>query len=128
MDEQQSSRIEVAITKLTDISANLDKMLGVHEQRLNQQEKQINIIETVVEKRREDIEVKLYDVYDTIKSEDKNILTQLNSMRVESTSQFDKITEKINEIERTIWMYLGGFSVLIFLITYGKGILALLIK
>ena len=122
----KESRIELAITKLTEISTNLDKMLSVHEQRLNQQEKQMASIETVLEKRREDTEVKLVDVYDTIRSEDKNILIEVQKLRAESSSQFNQLSDKINNIEKTIWYYMGGFSIIIFLLTYGRNIFSLL--
>lgn len=128
MDSNEISRIEVAITKLTEISSNMDKMLGIHEQRLNQQDKQIVTIETVIEKRREEAEIKLYDVYDTIKSEDKNILDKLNRMAEEASNQYTKVSDKINTIEHTIWVYMGGFSMVAFLIAYGKNILGVIIK
>ena len=94
VDNINMNRIELAITKLTEISTNLDKMLSVHEQRLNQQEKQMSNIEVVLEKRREDTEVKLTDVYDTIRSEDKNILLEVKKSREESNIKFDNLNER----------------------------------
>ena len=44
---ENNKRIEVAIEKLTEISSNLDKMMSVHEQRLNQQENAVNKIESI---------------------------------------------------------------------------------
>lgn len=127
VDNINMNRIELAITKLTEISTNLDKMLSVHEQRLNQQEKQMSNIEVVLEKRREDTEVKLTDVYDTIRSEDKNILLEVKKSREESNIKFDNLNERLNTIERNVWYYMGGISLLIFLISYGKNLLTLLI-
>ena len=70
--DKRMDKIEDAISRLTTISADLQKMLAVNEQRLIQQEKQVTSLEEVIEKRREESELKLKDVYDTIRVEDKN--------------------------------------------------------
>ena len=61
--EKRQSRIEDAIDKLTEISADLNKMLAVQEQRLSQQERSMGIIEDMVERRREEYENKIQNVY-----------------------------------------------------------------
>lgn len=121
------NKIELAIEKLTEVSVNLDKMVSVHDQRLTQHEKLMNNLESVLEKRREESELKLYDVYDTIKSEDKNILSQLNDMRIENSKQYETITGRIIKMEKTIWLYMGMFSALVFLMVYGQNILKIMV-
>lgn len=108
--EVRQDKVEDVIARLTDISSDLNKMLAVHEQRISQQEKHIDTIDTVLEKRREESDLKLKDVYDTIRSEDKNIITEINKLRTESSEQHNKLTTKINDMEKTIWTYMGGFS------------------
>jgi len=121
--EKRQSRIEDAIERLTQISADLNKMLAVQEQRLTQQERSMGIIEEMVEKRREEYDKKLQNVYDVMRKEDTKILDELEEMRKEQKDQLGKISDKMTALEKIIWMYLGGFSVLIFLITYGSKIL-----
>jgi hypothetical protein len=94
-------------------------MLAVHEQRINSNEKNFNDLETVVEKRREESDFKLKDVYDTMRSEDNKILAELNSIRKESTEQHNILASKINDIDKKLWMYIGGVSVIVFVITHG---------
>lgn len=146
--EKRQDRIEDAIEKLTTISSDLNKMVAVQEQRINQQENKFVIIENVIERRREESDVKLKDVYDTMRSEDSSILVELNNIRKEASEQHEKLSkkisdsdeklsnkiseidnklsEKISEIEKKLWMYGGGFAVIIFILTHGSSILTLL--
>ena len=80
-----SDRLEAAIEKLTVISSDLKSMLAVHEQRISQQEKVSENLETVVEKRREELDIKLKDVYDTMRDQDNNILQEISKLRAESS-------------------------------------------
>ena len=126
--EKRQDRIEDAIERLTEISGDLNKMIAVHEQRLIQQEKQMTSLEDVVEKRREESEIKLKDVYDTIRTEDRSIIQELNKMREEANVQHEKLATKINTMEKMLWVYMGAFSVITFLIAYGPSILKLFVK
>jgi chromosome segregation ATPase len=124
--ERRQDRLEDAIERLTEISSDLNKMIAVHEQRINQNEKSVTLLENVVERRREESELKLKDVYDTIRNEDKNILSELNKMREEQKSQHEEISKKMTAMEKIIWLYMGGFSVVVFLITNFSDIIKLL--
>jgi len=126
--ERRQSRIEDAIERLTEISADLNKMLAVQEQRLSQQERSMGIIEDMVERRREEYDKKLQNVYDVMRSEDNKILEELEEMRKEQKDQHRAIAEKMSGLEKIIWMYLGGFSVLVFMITYGPKVVELIVK
>jgi ferritin-like metal-binding protein YciE len=121
--EKRQDRLEDAIERLTEISSDLNKMIAVHEQRINQNERSVSILENVVERRREESDSKLKDVYDTIRNEDRNILVELNKMREEQKSQHFEISNKMTAMEKIIWVYMGGFSVVIFLITNGSALL-----
>lgn len=119
-------RVEIAIERLADVSADLNKLIAVHEQRLIQQERTMDHINTTIEKRREDCEEKFRDVYDTIYSQDKTNLTEINQeiakFRTETQEQYKELTKKIGDIERIIWIYMGGFTVVTFLLMYGPTI------
>lgn len=121
--EKRQSRIEDAIERLTEISSDLNKMLAVQEQRLTQQERTVGLIEEMVERRREEYDKKLQNVYDVMSREDIKILDELEKMRNEQKEQHKIMTEKMNALEKIIWMYLGGFSVIVFAISYGPKIL-----
>lgn len=123
--EKRQDRLEDAIERLTEISSDLNKMIAVHEQRINQNEKSVSILENVVEKRREESDLKLKDVYETIRNEDRNIISELDKMREEQKNQHAEISKKMTAMEKIIWIYMGGFTVVIFLITNGSAIFKL---
>ena len=126
--DRRQDRIEDAIERLTEISADLNKMLAVHEQKLIHQEKTMINIEDVLEKRRQELDLKLASVYQTMRDEDKNVVSQLEAMRKEQKDQHDFISKKISAMEKVMWTYMGGVSLLAFIISYGREILSFLAK
>ena len=112
-----SDRIEAAIEKLTDVSAELKQMLAVHEQRITQQEKDSDDLHDVVEKRREELDTKLKDVYNTMREQDNNIVTEITKLRRESSEQHQILSQKINQLEKFIWMAIGGGIVVTWFLT-----------
>jgi acetyl-CoA carboxylase alpha subunit len=83
----------------------------------------MGIIEDMVERRREEYDKKIQNVYDVMSREDNKILEELEKMRKEQKDQHKAISDKMTALEKIIWTYLGGFSVVVFLITYGPKIL-----
>ena len=117
-------RIESAIERLTDISSDLKSMIAVQETRIAQNEKQAEAVEIKLEKRREELDVKLKDVYDTIRTQDKAILEELKAVREEQNKHHECFNEKINVIQRYVWMAVGGGTVL----GYGFSFLPVILK
>lgn len=104
--KRRQDRLEDAIEKLTDISADINKMLAVQELRINQQEKSVNDISKSIEDRRKEHEEKIGEVYDQIRDETNKLHDRISSIK-----------SKQEEMQRMIWMYMGGFSVIIFFLT-----------
>ena len=117
-------RIESAIEKLTTISNELKTMIAVHEQRIGQQEKETIDIHQTIEKRREELNIQLKDVYDTMRDEDNKIIQELIAMRKEASEQHKTLSDKISQLEKYVWMSVGGFTIITFLITHGHKFLA----
>ena len=103
-----NDRIEAAIEKLTTIAIDLKAMIAVHDQRLGQQEKIIDTINAYLEKRREEMDNKLKEVYGTMREQDNSILSEITKLRSESTEAHKQLTDKINQMERYIWLAIGG--------------------
>jgi cell fate regulator YaaT (PSP1 superfamily) len=112
-----SDRIEAAIEKLTNVSIELKQMLAVHEQRIVQQEKTSNELQIVVEKRRDELDVKLKNVYDTMREQDKSIVEEIAKLRKESSDQHNILHTKINQLERYIYIAIGGGMVITWILT-----------
>ena len=121
-----SDRIEAAIEKLTNVSIELKQMLAVHEQRLSQQEKNSEELHTIVEKRRDELDYKLKDVYDTMRQQDNSVLEEIAKLRKESSEQHNILHTKINQLEKYIYLAIGGGMVITWLLTNAMNYLKIL--
>ena len=126
IEEKTLDRIEQTLEKLADIQIDLTKMLAVHEQRIQVSEKNVTSIESILERRREESDIKLKDVYDTMRSEDRNIIDEIHKFRDKATEEHQYLTTKIASLEKYIWMYIGAFTVITFVITHGDKIIRIL--
>lgn len=106
--EGRQDKFESVIQKLADISGDLSKMVAVHEQRLNQQEKDSDLLHTLVDKNKDDTEDNLKEVYDAMKEQEKNLFDEIAKFRQETSDQYKKLNEKIAQLEKYIWMAIGG--------------------
>ena len=110
------SDIRRALEKLTDIHADISKMLAVHEQRLNQHEKTHDDLAADVEKRRIELNQATNDLYRALDDKTKDIMHELEKNADRSTTQHNKLNEKITSLSRYIWTGIGvsiGISVLV---------------
>ena len=110
--EIRFSKIDDAIQRLAHVSADLSKMLAVHEQRLSQYEKESDLIAKLIENRRIEMEKKLDEVYNSFRNEDRSILEELKKSHETSTKQHEDHNNKISRIEKLIWMVSGGAAAL----------------
>jgi hypothetical protein len=108
--EFRQSKIEDAITKLTEISSDLNKMVAVHELRITHQEKITDSIEIILEKRRDEYEAREGKIYDHV------------------DQSFEKLSKKITDLEKMMWIYGGGFALAAFVIANWGDFAKLLIK
>ena len=107
-DEIRFSKIDDAIQRLAAVSADLSRMLAVHEQRITQQEKSTDQITFLLEKRREDLESKLREVYETMKEEDGAILEEIKKSRVASDQHHERLEAKVTKLERLALLVTGS--------------------
>jgi archaellum component FlaC len=107
-DEARFSKIDDAIQRLASVSADLSKMLAVHEHRLSQQEKSTDQISFLIEKRREDLESKLKEVYETMRIEDSAILEEIKKSRKASDSHYERLEAKVTKLERLALLVTGS--------------------
>jgi len=108
--EHKQTKLEDAISKLTDISADLNKMIAVHELRLTHQEKITDSLEIILEKRRDEYEAREGKIYDHV------------------DQSFEKLSKKITDLEKMMWIYGGGFALAAFIIANWGDVAKLLLK
>ena len=121
-----NDRIEAAIEKLTSISAELKIMIAVHEQRITNQEKDSDDIHNTLEQRRVELDGHLVKVYDTMRDQDKGILEEIAKLRKESSDQHNILHSKINQLERYIYIAIGGGMVITWVLTNAANYLKVL--
>jgi len=116
--EKRQNRLEDAIERLTKISGDLSTMIAVQEQRITQQEKDSNILFNMAEKQKDELETKLSEVYKNMNEQEKNIFEEISKFRQDTAQQYTKLNERISQLEKYIWMAIGGGIVASWAISY----------
>lgn len=99
------AKIEEAIQRLASVSADLSKMIAVHEQRIGTQEKIADSIIASFEKRREEIDNRLKEMQIGLRDE-------LKSVRENSTANHQDQNSKIEALQKYIWMAMGAVLIM----------------
>ena len=93
-----AARFDTAIAKLSEVSISMDKMLAVHETRLEQQERQTEII------------------HDRIGDFKKEMMDELKELRNENKMAHQEVGERLSRLEKWRWMVVGASVVFGFLV------------
>ena len=80
-------RIDAAIEKLSEVNTTVSRMLAVHEERITKQEE----IDTV-------------------------LFAKINKLRDKMDRDHDLVLQRIRQLEKRVWMAVGGLAVLTFVI------------
>lgn len=110
-------RLDTSIEKLTEVSQNVSRLLAVHEEKLDQQERINNHFNNLLEQRRNEVEDKL-----------KEIWAEVKDIKEEQRTYHNQMNEKLSKFERFVWMVGGGGVVIGFLLSYGPTFLKLVGK
>lgn len=102
-----AEKFDVAIDRLSDVSASVDKMLAVHETRLVQQEQQREII------------------HQRITDMKKEMSDDFRALREENTRQHNEVSERLSKLEKWRWFVVGVATVIGFLFAQLKNISSL---
>ena len=93
-----AEKFDIAIDRLTEVSQAVDKMLAVHENRLEYQERQGEII------------------HQRITDFKKEMMDEIRSLREENSHQHKEVEQRLDRIERWRWFVVGVASVIGFII------------
>ena len=85
--EQMMSRIDTAIEKITEVNSNVSKMLAVHEEKINTNEKVDNIL-----------------------------FTKIDQLSSKMDSDHNIVLSKIQDLEKKVWIGIGIVFCLSFII------------
>ena len=109
MSEERFDKIDDAIQRLAVVAGDLSKMLAVHEHRIAYQEKSSENIVASMERRRTEVDNVLKDIYSTIRKE-------IDGLREASRDQHNEQNNKIESIQKTMWMAVGAAALASWLI------------
>lgn len=128
------AKLDIAINKFSDISSNINKLLAVHEERLNTNEKQTDALERAMAKIESDIDKDIKEIHSRITTISREISADLNEsgkritdaikeLRTELYKEREAVDRKHTELEQRIsalekwrWIVMGGASVIGFLV------------
>lgn len=121
-------RLDVTIEKLTEVSSTVSQLLAVQGNRLEFQEKVQEKLQELVEKRRQETENYVKDLYtkiDTVERElesdmeqnkDK-VLAKIEQLRSEGHEQHKEMEKRLSRLEKWMWTVVGGGVVIGFIIS-----------
>lgn len=84
-----AEKFDVAIDKLTDVSNSVDKMLAVHDARLNTTEKQTEVI------------------HQRISDFKAEVIDEIKQLREENNVQHKSVEERLARLEKWRWFVIG---------------------
>ncbi len=113
-------RLDEAITKITDVSNSIHRMLAVHEEKLNQQEEAVYAAEELIEQRRTEFQNELKELHSRITTNTKEIMINAAAQHAEQNKEIQKIREdlsgRIGVMEKWRHVLIGGSIVVGFLL------------
>jgi septation ring formation regulator EzrA len=120
-------RIDMTLTKLTDLSTTVSQILAVQGNRLEVQEKVGEKLEKLIETRRlenessfKDIQEKISlvetDLHEDIQNNHEKVITEIKELRKEGTTQHTELSNRMTRIERWMWTFVGAGLVIGFIL------------
>lgn len=110
-------RMDITIEKLTEVSANVSKILAVQTEKVEQTIKTQDRLADAIEKRRAEVNKDFEVIYTKMSNDKDKIFDEIKMLREEQQKQHEAINSKMSNIEKMMWLYMGGFSVIVFIIS-----------
>ena len=113
-------RLDNAISKITDVSNSINRMLAVHEEKLASQEDAITRQEQDTVERKREFEKDVEIIHERIKNT-KDDLSEMMSKQHEEQSQAinsikKDLKDRVGVLERWRWLLIGGCIVIGFIV------------
>jgi putative NADH-flavin reductase len=103
-------RFDTTISKLTEVSNNLNKVIAVQESKIKTQEKDIEIIHKRISDTQEELGSQLSEHY-------KVILDKIKELQKEQKIHANEMSTRVNSLEKSRYILIGGSVVLGFLLS-----------
>ena len=109
-------RLDATIEKLTEVSGGINRMLAVHENRLEQQEELTKHFITLMEERRRENSDKYDIVQNRITQTRDEMQQEIKDSIKEVVAKIDKLSETVNKLEKWKYLVVGGAITIGFLL------------
>ena len=113
-------RLDIAIEKLTDVSNSINRMLAVHEEKIQRQEDSILEAEELIEIRRNELAIKIDELHSRITTNTKEIMTAALEQHRRHTEDIQRLrndlSDRVGVLEKWRWLIIGGSIVVGFLL------------
>ena len=109
-------RLDTTIEKLTEVSGGINRMLAVHENRLEQQEELTKHFITLMEERRRENSDKYEIVQNRITQTREEMQQEIKDSIKEVVTKIDKLSETVNKLEKWKYLVVGGAITIGFLL------------
>lgn len=123
------SRIDTSIAAMTEVSSNIGKLLAVHEERINQLEKDSNSVTIDIRDIHSRITTMSKEIVDKLDQTERCLETKIkesnDSMSAklrEMSAEMKAIDDRVGFLERWKWMVLGGAAVVGWILAKMPGI------
>jgi uncharacterized coiled-coil protein SlyX len=119
-------RLDITIEKLTEVSTTVSQLLAVQGSRLEFQEKVAERLQEVVEKRRQETDNNIRELYVRIEKvesdlhgdidrQNERVIDEIKSLRADGEKQHKEMNERITRLEKWMWTVVGAVLVVSFL-------------
>ena len=113
-------RLDNAITKITDVSNSINRMLAVHEEKLASQEDAIARQETDTVERKREFEKDVEIIHERIRTTKDDLSSMMSKQHEEQSMAINSIKkdlkDRVGVLERWRWLLIGGCFVIVFII------------
>ena len=113
-------RLDNAITKITDVSNSINRMLAVHEEKLASQEDAISRQETDTVERKREFEKDVEIIHERIRTTKDDLSSMMSKQHEEQSMAINSIKkdlkDRVGVLERWRWLLIGGCIVIGFII------------
>lgn len=120
-------RLDVTIEKLTEVSTTVSRLLAVQENRLENQEKITDKLQTSFEVHKSENAQAVKEIYEKISHVEEDLLKDLDSnqdkvinkideLKTEGTKQHGELSDRISRLEKWMWILVGGGIVIAFIL------------
>lgn len=102
--DRYMTKIDATLDKVTELSSSIERVIAVHDERLNNQDREL---------------------IDLMKAQDV-IHGRIDSVKVDITTRMEKIDRRMSEMEKWRWVVIGGITIAVFAVSNWRNFAALL--